>query len=784
VTSLLAFRCAFVFLHKGLVPPTSNLILAHQCRNLVNRTRLLLCVLLVCVSGALLRSQTPASGGTTPEITADIHGVVADSATGERLVGVNLALKGTNRGATTNISGFYLITNIPEGMYEMIVSAVGYERRSIPLRVTRKEPLTINIKLAARVIQTGEVVVRSEGISTLTERSASIHVMTPQEIQTLPAVAQSDVLRSLQMLPGVTSTSDVSAKFFVRGGAGDQNLILLDGMKIYNPYHAFGLFSILDPDIVKSAEVYTGAFPAGYGGRLSSIVNVTTREGNLSKISGLANINFLSGKLEIDGPFSEDNSWLVSGRSSLFRNTVNKLVPNPAPISFYDVFFKGTIGTSTGRIGLRGYVSGDDIEPTAIDQPNHSWRNAALSAVLSGMADDRTYFDATVSYSYSANSRSPKHASSVTSASSRLDELALKVELTSFTENQNTFFEGFEINFPSINDSLYTNNVFPNQFKDSQINWYAWLRYQGKWGNLGFDFGVHSDLLLIFSGNPLRQGLQPRLTLSYDLGRTWLAKASYGIFTQDLITISNEDDLITLFDAWIFLPDNLRPEEAHHYVVGIEGNIFPSLALSLQAYEKDYKSLTLYNNLKVYPDDPDYLNGTGTARGAEALVRFSSSFVDIFASYAFSKVEVSANGTSYAPRYDRRHTAKAVTSFHLFEGFDLTFRWDYGSGYPFTQNAGFYDRLSLSDIGTDPFPGGLGTSSRTLGDKNAARLPAYHRVDAGLTYKIGFWMFRGTAGVSVINIADHKNILYYDRKTGKTDYMIPFFPTASLSLEF
>ena len=750
----------------------------------VNHLRVFPLLLLLFIPSTALWSQSAPTGSGMPGLSADIRGVVSDSTTGERLLGVNLVLKGTRRGATTNVSGFYIITSVPSGTYELTASAVGYERRVLVVRVSGAEPLSINVKLTARVIQTGEIVVRSEGISALTERSASVHIMTPKEIQALPAMAQSDLLRSLQMLPGITSTSDVSAKFFVRGGAGDQNLILLDGMKIYNPFHAFGLFSILDPDIVRSAEVHTGAFPAGYGGRLSSIVNVTTKEGNLSKISGNANVNFLSGKLELDGPFSETNSWLVSGRSSLFSHAVDRIIPNPAPLSFYDVFFKGTIGTSTGRIGIRGYTSGDDVEPEAPDQPSHSWRNAALSAVLSGVADDRTYFDATVTYSYSKNTRVPRQAVSVTPASSKLEELGLKVELSSFMENQDTFFEGFEMNFPSIDDSLYTNNIFPNEFKDSQINWYAWLRYLGKWGDFGYDVGVHSDLLLLVGGNPIQQGLQPRLTLSYDLGRTWVAKASYGVFTQDLITVSNEDDLITLFDAWVFLPEELRPEVAHHYVLGVEGNLLPSLALSVQAYAKEYSSLTLYNSLKVFPEDPDYINGTGLARGAEALVRFASPFVDILASYSLSDVTVSVNNTTYAPRYDRRHTLKAVSTFHLFDGLDFTLRWDYGSGYPFTQNAGFYDRLSLSGIGTDPFPGGTGTPSRTLGQKNAARLPAYHRLDAGVTYKISLGSLRGTVGASVINLSNQKNILYYDRNTGKTDYMIPFFPTASLSLEF
>ena len=745
--------------------------------------RVLLFTVLLFVSLLGARGQSDPS---TPQAqpATDIRGIVSDSASGDRIPGVNLQIKGTKRGATTNTNGFYLITSVAPGDYDLVVSAVGYERKTIHFGLHGEEPLTLNVKLGVRVIQTGEIVVQSAGVASLAEKSASVHVVTPSELQTVPAVAQNDLLRSIQMLPGITSTSDVSAKFFVRGGAGDQNLILLDGMKIYNPFHAFGLFSILDPDLVKTAEIYTGAFPAGYGDRLSSVVNVTTKEGNLSGISGIASVNFLSGKLELDGPFSDDNSWLVSGRSSLFSGGINKLIPNPAPTSFYDLFAKGTVGTSTGRIGVRAYVSGDDVTPADPAQPDHSWRNAAMSAVLSGLADNRTYFDAAISYSYAKITRDPKQAASVTPASSLLDEFGIKVEMTSFLDDQNKMFEGFEINFPSVDDSLYTNGIFPNQFKDSEIEWFTWIRYQGAWGPIGIDAGIHADILLLLDGGPVRQGLQPRLTLSYGLGGSWVVKASYGVFTQNLISISNEDDLISLFDAWILLPSELRPEEAHHYVLGVEGNVFPSLALSLQGYYKSYPSLTLYNSTKIYPGEPDYVNGTGEAYGVEALTRFSSPLVDIYASYTYSYVTVSANDITYYPRYDRRHMVKAITTFHMLRGLDLSLRWEYGSGYPFTQNAGYYDRLSLSGIGTDPFPEGTGTPSRTLGDKNTARLPAYHRLDLSLTYSASIGGIRGTAGVSVINIYGQKNILYYDRATGKTDYMIPFFPTASLTIEF
>ncbi|HEX7573760.1 MAG TPA: TonB-dependent receptor [Bacteroidota bacterium] len=212
----------------------------------------------------ICRAHASPPGPDDTKIGSDIEGVVSDSATGERVPGANVIVRGTNRGAATNNNGFYLISSVPSGTYTLVVSAVGYQRRTIPVAVSGTGAQTVNIKLATRLIETREVVVETQSISALTERSASVHIITPKELQRLPAAGQQDLLRSLQVLPGITSTSDVSAKFFVRGGAGDQNLILLDGMKVYNPFHAFGLFSIFDPDIIRNAEVYTGAFPAGY----------------------------------------------------------------------------------------------------------------------------------------------------------------------------------------------------------------------------------------------------------------------------------------------------------------------------------------------------------------------------------------------------------------------------------------------------------------------------------------------------------------------------------------
>jgi hypothetical protein len=742
-------------------------------------------ILLGTFAALSISGSVSAQTAAPPDDSAggDIRGIVSDSTTGEKILGVNVRVMGTTRGATTNLNGFYLIGGIPPGSWQLVFSAIGYERKEKMIRVKTGEQTTIDVRLVPRMIEAREVVVEGQSSGALLQRNAMVHSMTPGSFKNLPTTGQPDLLRALQLLPGITSTSDASAKFYVRGGAGDQNLFLLDGMKVYNPYHAFGLFSVFDPDIIRNVDVYTGAFPAGFGGRLSSVVNVTTRDGNLSRIAGAANVNFMSGKLRLEGPIADDNAWLLNGRSSLFTGAIDRLVPNPAPTTFYDLFFKGTAGTSTGRVGFRGYFSGDDVRPNDITQPDYRWRNSALSAVFSSLQGERLYFDVVGSYSRTMIERLSKDGS-IPPARSFLDEVSLRGEFSAFTEGEGTSFEGFEFTFPSTNNSLPVPSGDTREIKDGQVEVSVWYRYEGEWGPWRVNLGLHADLTNLATGGTPLQSVQPRVMVAYDLGGTWNVRLAGGTFSQNLITVSNEDDLVSLFDAWLYLPKELRPEQAYHGVFALEGNLSPSIAASLQVYGKSYPSLTLYNSAKVFPDDPDYVKGDGLAYGAEFLVRYASPLADLNASYAWSRVDVTAGGVTYAPRYDRRNTVKVLGTVHLLSNLDFTLRWEYGSGYPFTQGEGFYSRLTLGDLGRDPFPGGTTIRTRVLGPKNAARLPAYYRVDAGVNYSLPLGPFRAVFGASVVNVSDAKNILYYDRTTGKTEYMTPFFPSASFTLEY
>lgn len=712
----------------------------------------------------------------------DVRGIVADSANGERIPFANITIKGTSLGAATNVNGFYLIPNVPYGRHEIVASAVGFQRQEKIVIVRGADPMVVNFTLVQQAVELSEVLVESERRMERLD-AASLHVVGSQEIQQIPSAGQQDVLRSLLILPGIVSTSDVSAKFYVRGGAGDQNLILLDGMRMYNPFHAFGIFSIFDPDLINTTEVYTGAYPAGYGNRLSSVVNMTTKQGNTKRLAAKSEVNFLNGKLQLEGPIQNDNSWLINGRTSLSDRAFKHFLRNPVPMSFYDLFVKATLGSESGRNSFRGFFSGDNIRSDKPTEPDFAWTTQALAASVSGLAADRIYFDGIAYTSSFKVTRDPKQSPTALPAESRVGDDGIRIDLTIHTESGGTFFTGFQFDLPEYTYNYATSSHLVRTFESVDTELWLWLRHRKEHRHSQTDLGLHFDIVSLFDHGPSLRAFQPRLSVRFNLAEFWRLRLSYGAFTQRVITISNEDDITSLFEAWISIPKELRAEQAHHLVAGIEGFLSASLSIDVQSYFKYFSSLVLYNRDKRFPADPDYINGTGKAFGGEVLARYGSPSADLYLAYSIGKTTVTSNGFTYSPRYDRRHTINALGVFHPLANLDVTFRWEFGTGYPFTQTIGYYDRLLLGNLGGNA-GGETGVPYSILGEKNAARLPTYYRIDAGATYHFSIPPLRGSVGISIANLTNRKNILFYDRKTGQTIYMLDFFPSANFKLEY
>ena len=248
--------------------------------------------------------------------------------------------------------------------------------------------------------------------------------------------------------------------------------------------------------------------------------------------------------------------------------------------------------------------------------------------------------------------------------------------------------------------------------------------------------------------------------------------------------MNNEDDVVSIFDTWIHLPQGLKPEIANHLVAGIDGNVFPELSVNIQTYFKDYSSLVVYNRDKIDALDPDYINAQGKSYGAEVLLRYGIPYIDIYTAYTWSRASISTHALTYPPSYDRAHTLNLLAEVHILDNLDANVRWELGSGFPFTQTVGYYNRLTLSNFYLQPFATEVGDPYISLGAKNAARLPAYHRMDLGLMYRFQVSSIKARAGVNIVNVYDHQNIFYFDRATGQQVNMLPFFPSATLELEY
>jgi hypothetical protein len=717
--------------------------------------------------------------------TGDIYGVVSDSLTKQRIPFANVTIVGTSRGAASNNVGFYLIPKLPPGTYELSASVIGFIKVVKSVSVRPGQSTEVNFLLPPTAIESKEVLISATRKSLELERSTSVHVLEKQDIKMIPVTAQQDLLQALKILPGIVSTSDVSSRFYVRGGAGDQNLFLFDGIRIYYPFHALGIFSVFNPNVVDNVEVYTGAFPPGYGGRLSSVVNIMTRDGRADRISARTNVNLLSMEAEVEGPAIANSSWFLDARKSLSSRTFNKIAGEDIPVSFFDGTFKMSFQPSgVQKFNLTVLSSGDDLLSRDPTQPDYSWRNTGASISGSDLPTDRLFVQWLVYGSSYTATRDSKISAKITPASTSVKHYGIRTTATVYTGPKDLYYFGFEFASPSLDYSFFNKLGVHQDLTSTFFEASAWARYQADIGDLQVDVGLHAELAPLLEGGQAYREIQPRLNLNYLALGTWRVKASAGRFTQRMLTVGNEDDIISIFDAWIKVPTYLPPEQADHYVLGLSGYVTEQASLSLEGYHKHYNSMVVYNQDKILSSDPDYVQGRGNADGVELMLRSRSTWIDLYGAYSLSWVRIDNEGFVYYPRYDRRHHVNLMAIVHPLKALNVTLRWEYGSGFPFSETVGYFNRLTLDNALPGRFEIETGSPFTMLGAKNAARLPGYHRLDASIAYELNLGGFQIGVGADLLNVYDHKNIFYFDRTTGQRVNMLPFFPSATVTVSY
>jgi len=715
-----------------------------------------------------------------------IRGVVTDSTSGESLAFGNVLIKELSIGASTDEHGYFLISSLPANKsYTLIVSYVGYNSKTLNVPVEKNKITELDIQLSPTSIMLQTVEKIGKKIYEKNETDIGLQRISIKELESLPKGVETDVFRSLQYVPGVNFTADVSARYYVRGGDSNQNLILLNGANVYNPFHALGLFSVIDPEMINTMEFYKGGFTAEYGGRLSSVLNLITKNGNRKRFSGKASVSMLTAKALVEGPIPH-GSFIVTGRKSYNTEILKKFLNDQtAPFDFYDYSFKLNYSNPNfvpgSKFLIHGFFSNDKLENNDPLKEDFNWKNDIFGFSWFQVYDSPLFSELNISYSRFFGEVIPNF-STARAKKNDLTDLSLKMNFNYIQSSKDEIEAGIQIN--SIETNLYLENSLGvlSDIAERGANLSLFAKYKFlRWEELGIDVGARYNLTgLVDNGSGF---FEPRVSFTYTPLAAIAFKAAWGIYQQEITTIANENEVITLFEPYVLVPDYLETPKATHYNFGITFYLTENLKINSEIYYKDLKNITAINEEKKFETDPDLVSGSGESYGMEWLLQYTKNPLSFTASYALAYAYKEVEGWIYYPRYDSRHSVNLALEVSIGGGWKASAIWVYKSGLPFTPIIGYYDKLFMTDFRGDwdiynnylPFA--------TLGDKNISRLTAYHRLDLGVSKVFDFGFTKVDLSASVLNVYDRKNIFYYDRTTGEQVNMLPILPTVTIKVE-
>ena len=723
---------------------------------------------------------------------AGIKGVVKDSSTGETVPYAIIQVVGQNIGSNANGSGIFMLKGIKSGTIKVQVSAIGYQKFIKKINLKPDDFSYIQILLVPELVQLKEVTSESDRTGSTSLANISVQSIDSRELKTMPVAVERDVMKTLKVLPGVNAASDVTGQLFIRGGASDQNLVYCDNLKIANPFHAMGLVGIFNGDIVKSSDVITGGFDPEYGGRLSSVIKINTRDGNRNENKIKLNAGLLAGSATVEGPLM-GGSYLLSYRRSYFDGILKKILENEVSLSFDDFFAKYTADLgSEGNMSISIISSSDDIDRKYNADPAYKWRTFSMGVTLQSFLSNLLLSWTT---SYSSYKMEQNYLSSAygTNSNSSYGSLSLNAKGEYQFNFNDVITAGLDMDVFSINNHFTNSYGFSLASGDNAPIISLYVKYKlACITNLQIDFGLRQNKVEFDNQN--LNLFEPRFNLRYNITGDLAIKASATRMHQYIISNIDEGDYIPLYEAWICLKspvsndrnltkNPLFPERADQYVLGVDTHLLGKYKFVLQGYYKDIKNFVGYNAYKKTSDDEDYVTGTGECKGIETFLKCEFGNLYGWLTYNLAWVEKENNGIKYAPRYDKRHSLSIVLGYTLPLNIKMGANWDFSTGMPFTPLMYFWEYPSNANI---PNTMGFPTYSEYVkyGVINSRRLPCYHKLDLSFTRDFKLSGFpKAEVSLSITNVYDRANIFYYNRRTGKRVNMMPFMVTGSIGME-
>jgi len=711
-----------------------------------------------------------------------IRGVVSDSTTGETLAYGNVYISELGRGTSTDERGNFIFSQInSEKPYTILVTYVGYKEKKIIVNVSKNKITHVNIELLPDDIELGTVLKTAEKIKSDKTAEVSLQRITVKELEKLPRGVEMDILHSLQFLPGVSSTGDVTSRYYVRGSASHQNLVMINNSTIYNPFHALGMFSIIDPDIINNLDFYKGGFPADYGGRVSSVLNLLTKDGNKNKYNFSATTSLLTGKLLAEGPIP-NGSFIFSGRKTYSDEILKKFLNYKSiPLDFYDLSFKMNYFNpdimNDTKFSVHAFLSGDKIDYGNSLKEDFRWNNSVVGFNMFKILPEKPmYLEMGLSLSNYYGEVIPNYSESK-KRKNTLSDITYFLDVNYIFDSSDELNTGLRIE--NINTELLIENTNGSQSKlkkyGSNIN--LFIKYKLlRFNKLGIDFGTRINLAGL-SQNGLEIA-EPRINITYKLLPELNLKFAWGKYQQNLVSLSSENEVIALFEPWIIIPSYLDVARSVHYIGGLSSNL-GKFTFDLEAYYKFVRNNPILNDKKFFPSDPDLISGKQESYGYESYITYRDNPINATISYSLSWAYLENDGWLYNPRYDVRHSFNFLIDYNIGNDWTLSAIWILNTGMPFTQDMGYFRRNELANLDDSDL---LFIPEAILFGKNLGRLPDYHRLDLSLSKKFNFNFMKVYFDVSIINVYDRKNLFYFERDTGKRVNMLPIIPTATLKL--
>lgn len=761
--------------------------------------------------------------------TGTIRGFVYESGTGEPMSYTNVILKGTKIGVQTDINGYFSIPQVTPGTYTIWTTLIGYDTASATV-VVKKDGITtqkLHLKRVEMTLSTVEVSARKTDNLTLV--NAGTTTVTPREMKLLPSAGgEPDIAQYLQVMPGVIFTGDQGGQLYIRGGAPSQTGILLDGVTIYNPFHSIGLYSVFETDAIRNVEVQSAGFNAEYGNRTSAILDIRTKDGNKNRFSGKASVSPIMFRTLLEGPlrfkkksksdiengsnttflFSLKNSYLENTSKSLY-GSLGEPFKSGLPYNFTDVYGKLTFsGTNGSKLNLFGFNFNDVAK--ALDPETHqetakfAWNEKGAGATFVVTPENSaTLISGKFAYSnYNITANEP----GVKDRSSGIDGFEGGIDFTYFLKGYSQFKYGVEVS--GLHTFLNYTNTAGNETVLDKRNTLASL-YVVYRKNFGEKFIFEPSLRVQYYSSLSKVSPEPRLGMKYNITSNVRLKAAAGIYSQNIMSTTNDRDIVNFFNGFILSPDasikntdgnviatNLQT--AYHLLAGIEVDI-KNVELNLEPWYKYFNQDIELNRTKSAANPDDFSAGSGKAYGVDLSAKYNQGrwFLWAVASYQNVTYKTTVAQTTidtptvqqYAPPYDRRFNMNIVSSYTTgkHRDWEISLRFNLGSPFPFTQTQGFYENLNLSQNGLNTsIPQTNGQIGILYANQiDGGRLSWYHRMDISLKKRFTLSRFSNIEStLSVTNVYDRNNIFYINRTTNTRVYQLPVFPSVNLTWNF